>query len=59
LALAAAARTQVDAFYAAALAMGGADNGAPGLRPRYGPGYYAAFVFDPDGNQVEVVFHEG
>lgn len=49
---------QVDAFHAAGLAAGGRDNGAPGPRPAYGPGYYAAFVLDPDGNNVEAVFHE-
>ena len=49
-------RAQVDAFYEAALAAGGKDNGAPGLRP-YHPGYYAAFVTDPDGNNVEAVYH--
>jgi catechol 2,3-dioxygenase-like lactoylglutathione lyase family enzyme len=47
----------VDAFHAAALAAGGTDNGAPGLRPIYHPGYYGAFVLDPDGNNVEVVCH--
>lgn len=46
----------VRAFHAAALANGGKDNGAPGLRP-YHPGYYAAFVLDPDGNNIEAVFH--
>ena len=46
----------VDAFYQAALAHGGIDNGAPGERP-YHPGYYAAFVLDPDGNNIEAVFH--
>ena len=46
----------VDAFYKAALANGGKDNGEPGERP-YHPGYYAAFVLDPDGNNVEAVFH--
>jgi catechol 2,3-dioxygenase-like lactoylglutathione lyase family enzyme len=46
----------VDAFYKAALAHGGKDNGAPGLRP-YHPGYYAAFVIDPDGNNIEAVYH--
>jgi catechol 2,3-dioxygenase-like lactoylglutathione lyase family enzyme len=45
----------VDAFYAAAIAAGGADNGPPGLRPQYHPDYYGAFVHDPDGNNVEVV----
>ena len=46
----------VRAFYEAALAHGGTDNGAPGLR-QYHPGYYAAFVLDPDGNNIEAVFH--
>ena len=49
-------RAMVDAFHAAALANGGRDNGAPGERP-YHPGYYAAFVLDPDGNNVEAVYH--
>jgi catechol 2,3-dioxygenase-like lactoylglutathione lyase family enzyme len=49
-------RAMVDAFYKAALAAGGKDNGKPGERP-YHPGYYAAFVLDPDGNNVEAVFH--
>jgi catechol 2,3-dioxygenase-like lactoylglutathione lyase family enzyme len=48
---------QVDAFFAAAIAAGGRDNGAPGPRPEYSDGYYGAFVFDPDGNNVEAVFH--
>ena len=48
-------RAAVDAFYRAALAAGGKDNGAPGLRPQYHPNYYAAFVFDPDGHNVEAV----
>jgi catechol 2,3-dioxygenase-like lactoylglutathione lyase family enzyme len=47
----------VDAFHAAALAAGGSDNGAPGPRPIYHPGYYGAFVLDPDGNNVEAVCH--
>jgi catechol 2,3-dioxygenase-like lactoylglutathione lyase family enzyme len=47
----------VDAFHAAATAAGYRDNGAPGERPRYHPGYYGAFVLDPDGNNVEVVSH--
>jgi catechol 2,3-dioxygenase-like lactoylglutathione lyase family enzyme len=51
-------RAEVDAFHAAALAAGGRDNGAPGLRPRYGPNYYAAFVFDPDGANIEAVCHK-
>lgn len=46
----------VDAFHKAALAAGGIDNGAPGLRLPYGPTYYAAFVIDPDGHRVEAVF---
>jgi catechol 2,3-dioxygenase-like lactoylglutathione lyase family enzyme len=46
----------VDAVYKAALANGGKDNGAPGMRP-YHPGYYAAFVLDPDGNNIEAVYH--
>jgi catechol 2,3-dioxygenase-like lactoylglutathione lyase family enzyme len=45
----------VDAFHAAALAAGGRDNGAPGLRPHYDPGYYGAFVLDPDGHNIEAV----
>jgi len=48
----------VDAFYAAAIGAGGEDNGPPGLRPNYHPGYYGAFVRDPDGNNVEAV-HRG
>jgi catechol 2,3-dioxygenase-like lactoylglutathione lyase family enzyme len=54
-AFAADRREQVDAFHAAALAAGGRDNGAPGLRPQYSDGYYAAFVIDPDGHNVEAV----
>jgi catechol 2,3-dioxygenase-like lactoylglutathione lyase family enzyme len=49
-------RAMVDAFYKVALANGGKDHGAPGERP-YHPGYYAAFVLDPDGNNVEAVYH--
>lgn len=49
-------RAMVDAFYKAALAHGGTDNGAPGERA-YHPGYYAAFVLDPDGNNIEAVYH--
>ncbi len=52
-------RAAVDAFHAAALAAGGIDNGAPGLRPIYHARYYAAFVLDPDGYNIEAVFHEG
>ena len=57
LALHAADRAGVDAFHAAALAAGGRDNGAPGLRPHYHASYYAAYVLDPDGNNVEAVCH--
>ncbi|HEY6633276.1 MAG TPA: VOC family protein [Rhizobiaceae bacterium] len=49
-------RAMVDAFHAAGLAAGGVDNGKPGERP-YHPGYYAAFLLDPDGNNIEAVFH--
>ena len=48
-------RAQVDAFHKAGLEAGGRDNGAPGLRPHYGPNYYAAFVYDPDGANIEAV----
>jgi catechol 2,3-dioxygenase-like lactoylglutathione lyase family enzyme len=51
-------RAEVDAFHAAAVAAGGRDNGAPGLRPHYGRNYYAAFVFDPDGANIEAVCHK-
>jgi catechol 2,3-dioxygenase-like lactoylglutathione lyase family enzyme len=57
IAFAADERAHVDAFHAAALAAGGRDNGAPGPRPEYSPGYYGAFVLDPDGHNVEAVFH--
>jgi len=57
IAFAARSRAEVDAFYAAAMAAGGQDNGAPGLRPRYHPNYYGAFVLDPDGINVEAVCH--
>ena len=50
-------RATVDAFYRAALAAGGKDNGAPGLRPHYHANYYGAFVFDPDGHNIEAVCH--
>jgi catechol 2,3-dioxygenase-like lactoylglutathione lyase family enzyme len=50
-------REEVGAFHAAALAAGGQDNGAPGFRPKYHDRYYAAFVIDPAGNNVEAVFH--
>jgi catechol 2,3-dioxygenase-like lactoylglutathione lyase family enzyme len=48
---------QVEAFYKAALAAGGKDNGGPGYRD-YSPGYYAAFVYDPDGNNIEAVWYD-
>jgi catechol 2,3-dioxygenase-like lactoylglutathione lyase family enzyme len=51
-------RRQVEDFYRAALAAGGKDNGAPGLRPQYHANYYAAFVIGPDGHNIEVVCHE-
>jgi catechol 2,3-dioxygenase-like lactoylglutathione lyase family enzyme len=50
-------RATVDAFHRAALAAGGKDNGAPGLRPHYHPNYYAAFVLDPDSHNIEAVCH--
>jgi catechol 2,3-dioxygenase-like lactoylglutathione lyase family enzyme len=56
-AFAAADRAAVDAFYRSALVAGGKDNGAPGLRPHYHPNYYAAFVLDPDGHNIEAVCH--
>jgi catechol 2,3-dioxygenase-like lactoylglutathione lyase family enzyme len=55
LAFNAASHAAVDAFHAAALRTGGTDNGAPGIRPHYGPKYYAAFVIDPDGYPLEAV----
>ena len=54
----AANRAAVKEFYEAALAAGGRDNGAPGLRPDYHPNYYGAFVLDPDGHNIEAVCHE-
>jgi catechol 2,3-dioxygenase-like lactoylglutathione lyase family enzyme len=51
-------RAMVDAFYAAAIAAGGTDNGAPGLRTEYHPNYYGAFVLDPDGHNIEAVCHD-
>jgi catechol 2,3-dioxygenase-like lactoylglutathione lyase family enzyme len=50
-------RNLVDQFYRAAIAAGGKDNGAPGLRPHYHKNYYGAFVLDPDGNNIEAVCH--
>ncbi len=58
LAFTASNRQQVEAFYRAALEAGAKDNGAPGLRPNYTGQYYAAFVFCPDGHNIEVVCHE-
>jgi catechol 2,3-dioxygenase-like lactoylglutathione lyase family enzyme len=52
-------RAAVDQAYAEAIAQGGTDNGAPGLRPNYTPTYYAAFVIDPDGSNLEFVCHKG
>ena len=57
LAFTAESHKQVQEFYAAALAAGGKDNGAPGLRPHYHPSYYGAFVIGPDGHNVEAVCH--
>ena len=58
LALTAPNRAAVDSFHRVAIQRGGVDEGAPGLRPKYGAGYYAAFVRDPDGYKIEAVFHE-
>ena len=58
LAFTAGSRQQVDAFYRAALAAGGKDHGAPGLRPHYSANYYAAFILGPDGHNIEAVCHE-
>ena len=57
IAFAAQTREQVDAFYRAALEAGGKDNGPPGLRPKYHANYYAAFVIDPEGHNIEAVCH--
>lgn len=57
-AFAASSRAQVDAFHAAAMAAGYRSNGAPGERSQYHAGYYGAYVLDPDGNNVEAVFHD-
>lgn len=53
----ASSRQQVDEFYAAAIKAGGRDNGPPGIRAHYHPNYYGAFVLDPDGHNIEVVYH--
>lgn len=58
IAFVAPSRAEVDSFYKAALAAGGKDNGAPGLRPHYHPNYYGAFVIGPDGHNIEVVCHK-
>ena len=58
IAFVAESRQQVDAFYHAAIAAGGLDNGPPGIRPQYSDRYYAAFVLDPDWHNIEVVCHE-
>jgi catechol 2,3-dioxygenase-like lactoylglutathione lyase family enzyme len=58
IAIAAESRAAVDAFHKAALAAGAKDHGAPGLRPHYHPNYYAAFVLDPDGHNIEAVCHK-
>jgi catechol 2,3-dioxygenase-like lactoylglutathione lyase family enzyme len=58
LAFSADSRAEVDAFYKAAIAAGGKDNGGPGLRPHYHPNYYGAFVIGPDGHNVEAVCHK-
>jgi len=58
LALVAGGRSEVDLFHREALKAGGRDNGAPGLRTQYHPSYYAAFVFDPDGHNLEAVCHQ-
>jgi catechol 2,3-dioxygenase-like lactoylglutathione lyase family enzyme len=57
LAFAARSRDEVDAFHRAALAAGGRDFGAPGPRPQYHPNYYGAFILDPDGHNIEAVYH--
>ncbi len=58
IAFSAQTRDEVDRFYQAALDAGATDNGAPGLRPEYHPHYYGAFVFDPDGHNIEAVCHQ-
>jgi catechol 2,3-dioxygenase-like lactoylglutathione lyase family enzyme len=57
IAISAESREAVDAFHRQALLAGGTDNGGPGLRPHYHTGYYGAFVLDPDGHNIEAVFH--
>ena len=58
IAFSAETREQVRAFHRAALVAGGRDNGAPGIRAKYHPNYYGAFVFDPDGHNIEAVCHK-
>jgi catechol 2,3-dioxygenase-like lactoylglutathione lyase family enzyme len=58
IALTARSRDEVRAFHAAALAAGGTDHGAPGVRPEYHPTYFGAFVLDPDGHNIEAVCHD-
>jgi catechol 2,3-dioxygenase-like lactoylglutathione lyase family enzyme len=58
LAFAAVSRDQLERFHACGLAAGGVDNGAPGPRPQYSPGYFGAFLLDPDGHNVEAVYHQ-
>ena len=58
LAFAASSRAAVQGFFAGAVANGASDDGPPGIRESYNPGYYAAFVVDPDGNRLEAVLHE-
>ncbi|HEV7276212.1 MAG TPA: VOC family protein [Devosiaceae bacterium] len=53
----AASRAEVEAFHAVALSLGGRDNGPPGLRAHYHPDYFGAFVLDPDGHNIEAVYH--
>ncbi|QHB32409.1 VOC family protein [Yersinia canariae] len=58
LAFSAKNKEEVDEFYSIALRAGGKDDGEPGYRPQYHPGYYAAFILDPDGYNIEAVYHE-
>ncbi len=57
IAFSASCRNEVDEFYSTAIKAGGIDNGAPGLRPQYHDHYYAAYVLDPDGHNIEAVYH--
>ena len=58
IAIGAHSREAVDAFHREALAAGGRDNGPPGMRPQYHPGYYGAFMLDPDGHNIEALCHD-